>query len=213
MSVRKRKWTTRAGEVKEAWVVDYVDQEGDRHIKTFDKKKDADAYAAQTGVDVRAGTHTAASKSITVAKAVDDWINESIANGLERSTVAQYQQHAKHINARMGSLKIANLTTYRVKQFRIDLTTASDEFPNAMSKALARKVLTSLKSILSVAQENGRVAQNVALALDNRRKRRHGTTNRNEKKKLVVGVDIPTPAEIKQIIASANTSGACALSC
>jgi hypothetical protein len=31
MSVRKRKWTTSKGEAKEAWIVDYVDQQGERH--------------------------------------------------------------------------------------------------------------------------------------------------------------------------------------
>ena len=35
MSVRKRVWTTRKGETKEAWIVDYVDQQGDRHIHTL----------------------------------------------------------------------------------------------------------------------------------------------------------------------------------
>ena len=32
MSVRKRTWTTRKGEMKEAWVVDYADQNGKRHL-------------------------------------------------------------------------------------------------------------------------------------------------------------------------------------
>jgi integrase len=45
-----------------AWVVDYVDQQGHRHIQTFERKKDADAAAQQTAIDVRAGVHTAASK-------------------------------------------------------------------------------------------------------------------------------------------------------
>jgi integrase len=39
VSVRKRKWTTRRGEVKEAWLVDYVDQQKKRHQRTFDKKR------------------------------------------------------------------------------------------------------------------------------------------------------------------------------
>jgi hypothetical protein len=34
MSVRKRAWTTSKGETKEAWIVDYVDQKGERHIST-----------------------------------------------------------------------------------------------------------------------------------------------------------------------------------
>ena len=35
MSVRKRTWTTSKGERKEAWIVDYSDQDGDRHIRSF----------------------------------------------------------------------------------------------------------------------------------------------------------------------------------
>jgi len=41
--VRRRVWTTKGGERSEAWVVDYVDQHGRRHIKTFKQKKRADA--------------------------------------------------------------------------------------------------------------------------------------------------------------------------
>ena len=69
MSVRKRSWTGGDGETKEAWVVDYRDQQGARHIKTFARKRDADAYHASVAVDVRAGTHTAESKSLTVTEA------------------------------------------------------------------------------------------------------------------------------------------------
>jgi hypothetical protein len=33
-----------------AWVVDYVDQQGHRHIQTFERKKDADAAAQQPAI-------------------------------------------------------------------------------------------------------------------------------------------------------------------
>jgi hypothetical protein len=39
MSVRKRSWTTRKGENKEAWVVNYTDQQGRRVLRTFARKK------------------------------------------------------------------------------------------------------------------------------------------------------------------------------
>ena len=35
MSVRKRAWITSKGSQREAWVVDYVDQNGERHLETF----------------------------------------------------------------------------------------------------------------------------------------------------------------------------------
>jgi integrase len=87
MSVRKRTWTTRQGEAKEAWVVDYFDQEGDRHIATFARKRDADEHSAKVRVDVRAGMHTAPSKSVTVAEASESWIKRVAAEGRERGTL------------------------------------------------------------------------------------------------------------------------------
>ena len=114
MSVRKRKWTTAKGETREAWIVDYVDQQGDRHIETFERKKEADAYHDQVGVDVRAGLHTAPTKSPTVRQAAE-------LEGREASTLAQYRQHARHITERIGNYKLANLTTPGLNKFRDDL--------------------------------------------------------------------------------------------
>jgi len=41
MSVRKRKWTTKKGVAKFAFVLDYVDQHGKRHIETYRTEKGA----------------------------------------------------------------------------------------------------------------------------------------------------------------------------
>jgi integrase len=187
MSVRKRTWKTRTGESKEAWIVDYA-QDGERHIKTFARKKEADAYAQQIGVDIRAGVHTPVSKSITVAQAAEDWIKSIALEGREASTLAQYRQHARHITDRIGSYKLAGLTTPRLNTFRDDLLTT-------MSRAMARKVLSSLKSLLRDAQRLGNVAQNVALGV-----KRIDADKRGEGR-LKIGVDIPSPDEIKALIA------------
>jgi integrase len=191
MSVRKRTWTTAMGEIKAAWIVDYTDQDGDRHIETFKRKKEADAFHAQVGVDVRAGTHTAPSKSITVKEATEDWIKSVALEKREASTLAQYRQHARHITDRIGNMRLANLTTPRLNTFR-------DELLTAMSRAMARKVMSSLKSLLKDAQRRGNVAQNVALAV-----KRIDADKRGEHR-LKVGVDIPTPEEIKAILAAAG---------
>ena len=188
MSVRKRRWTTRSGEAKEAWIVDYS-QDGQRHIETFKRKKDADAFAQQAGVDIRAGTHTPASKSITVAQAAEDWIKSVELEGREASTIAQYRQHGRHITDRMGSQKLAKLTTPRVNMFRDDLLAS-------MSRAMARKVLSSLKSLLRDAQRRGNVAQNVALGV------KRIDADKRAEGRLKIGVDIPTADEIKALIAA-----------
>jgi hypothetical protein len=70
---RKRTWTNSKG-VQTAWIVEYPDQNGKRHLKTFKRQKDADAWLAQTKVDVKAGTHTPDRGSITVLETVDRWV-------------------------------------------------------------------------------------------------------------------------------------------
>jgi integrase len=192
MSVRKRVWTTRLGEPREAWVVDYFDQAGERHIATFARKKDADEHHAKVRVDVKAGMHTAHSKSITVAQAGQNWITYVEREGRERATVQGYRQHVDlHINPRLGRLRLSSLTMPRISAFRDDL------LASGISRATASKVLTSLKSLLKDAQRRGNVAQNVArdvsIGLDKRGKRR-----------LKVGVDIPTPDEIKRLLDAAK---------
>src|SRR5262249_54434860 len=137
MSVRKRAWTTRKGEQKESWIVDYVDQDGDRHIETFGRKKDADEYQATVKVDVRKGMHTAPSKSATVAEACDAWISRVAADGRERTTLDQYRNHVRvHILPRLGRTKLASMTPKAVEAFRDDLLAN-------LSRPLARKILTS----------------------------------------------------------------------
>jgi hypothetical protein len=156
MSVRKRTWKNAAGEAQEAWVVDYVDGQGKRHIETFAKKKDADARHAVVKVDVSKGTHTPANRSITVAQAANDWIAYIELEGRERATVAQYRIHVvHHIVPRIGAEKLATLTAPRINAFR-------DELVRDLSRVMAKKVLVSLKSLLKDAQRRGNVAQNVA---------------------------------------------------
>jgi integrase len=185
MSVRKRRWVTSKGEPKEAWIVDYSDQDGDRVLKTFERMRDAEAYHATVRVDVRHGVHVAPSKSQTVAETAERWLKRVEADGRERTTVRQYRQHVNlHIVPRIGGIKLANLTPARVETFRDDLLAN-------MSRALARKVLTSLKSLLKAAKRS-HLAAGASI----------GRHKRSERK-LEVGRDIPTPEEIKRLLHAA----------
>jgi integrase len=186
MSVRKRIWTTRSGEAKEAFIVDYFDQDGDRHIRTFERKKDADAHHATVKVAVRQGLHSAPSKSITVAEACEAWIKRVEADGRERTTVRQYRQHVDiHIAPRLGKVKLAHLTPKNIETFRDDLL-------QRVSRPLARKVLTSLKSLLR-ASKHAHVAADVSIK-----------RNKRGEVRLEVGRDVPTPGEIKRLITAAK---------
>ena len=187
MSVRKRTWRTRKGEYREAWIVDYVDQQGDQHIKHFARKKEADEYQATVKVDVRKGLHVAPSKSPTVSEAAEIWHGRVQANGMngdgpaERSTLRQYRQHIDlHIVPRIGQVKVGELTTTAIEGFRDDLFAA-------LSRPLARKVFTSFKSILK-ANKCGHLAADVSIGRDKRRRR------------LEAARDFPTPEQVKRLM-------------
>src|SRR5438445_257570 len=121
MSVRKRTWTVK-GIRREAWIVDYVDTAGKRRQKTFAKKKLADAFGLQTGVEVRDGVHVADAASVIVKQAGAAWIATTELAGRERSTVEQYRQHLDlHIVPLIGTDKLTALTAPKVRKFEDDL--------------------------------------------------------------------------------------------
>jgi len=108
------------------------------------------------------------------------------AEGRERGTLAQYGQHVNlHIAPRIGKLKLAHLTPAKVEAFRDDLLAN-------LSRPMARKVLTSLKSLLKAAK-HAHLAADVSV----------GRSKRSERR-LEVGRDIPAPAEIKRLVDAAK---------
>jgi len=198
MSIRKRTWRTGKGVEKTAWVVDYVDTKGKRRLKTFAKKKSADGFAATAKVEVREGTHVADSASVAVKQAGAFWIASCEAAGLERSTINQYQQHVDlHITLLIGDVLLSKLSVPGVRSFEDELRAGG------RSPAMVRKIRTSLGSLLADAQERGLVGRNVVRERSRaRHKGKERRQERRQKGKLKVGVDIPTPVEIRAIVAA-----------
>jgi integrase len=196
MSVRKREWITRKGECKQAWIVDYIDQNGKRHIETFQRKKDADAQEAKVRVDIGKGVHVAPSESPTVAAAAQQWLARVKAEGREPSTLQGYEQHLRaYIVPQLGRVKLAKLTALTVEGFRDQLLQQVEERSGGkrpLSRATARKVLISLKSLLKSAKV-AHVAADVRIAASNRDRR------------LEPGRDFPESGEIKRLLAAATT--------
>ncbi|HUN43672.1 MAG TPA: site-specific integrase, partial [Acetobacteraceae bacterium] len=121
-TVRKRSWTTAKGERKAAWIADYTDQAGKRHIETFATKKAADAWLVTTRHEVVRGIHTPERDSATVAEAGRLWLERGEREGLERSALDKYRNHLEmHITPRIGAVKLARLTAPMGEKFRDDL--------------------------------------------------------------------------------------------
>lgn len=161
----------------------------------FDKKRDAEQFLLTARTEVREGAHVAHSASATVSEAGKLWITARTRAGRGQTTIAQYQQHLDHhIVPFIGNEKLTSLTAPLLRKFEDRLL---DE---GRSKPMVRKVLVSLGSLLADAQERGLVARNVVRDMRGRRGSSDTPAEKRAKGKLRVGVDIPSPQEIKAIV-------------
>jgi integrase len=191
-TIRKRVLRSeKTGEVTTTrWLVDYKDQSGKRRFQTFDTKREAEAARVRIEGEIAQGVHTPENTSITIAQAAELWIQRSELERLEISTLRQYRNHANlHIKPLIGGKKLAQISTPTVEAFR-------DELLKKSSRPMARKVLASLKSIITEAQRRGLVAHNAAVPVKVDVKKR-------ESGKLAVGRDIPSKNEVQAILATA----------
>ena len=208
MSIRKRVWSS--GETTTtAWIVDYTSTDPAtgkrrRHNKNFPTKNAArEWWESHAAPAIRMGTHTAPSQSPTVAEAAELWLRRVELDQRERSTFDQYAGHVTHhVKPLLGEKKLADLTRPGIEDFRDQLLNrqwARDDtsVEHKISRTTAKKVLTSLKSVLREAQRRGLVAQNVAehVRID---------TGKRTQRRPEVGQDIPSPEEIRAILAAAS---------
>jgi len=202
MSVRKHRWVTKNGEEREAWLADFSDGAGVRHVKFFKTKAAAKAHCEKVGVDKRAGIYTAPTK-ITVKQAAEDWIRFVKGEKREAATIAEYRNLVdRHIVPRLGATKLSSLTHARVQKFRDELLDRDNG--GVVSRRLARRVLGGLKAILKDARRRGNVAQNVALDVN-------VELSKRDRAKLKIGVDVPTAEEIGRVLRAAPDGRARAL--
>jgi integrase len=183
--VFKRETQKKDGSITVAWVADYFDNERVRRYKAFAKKSDATAYLVTVAGEIATGRHVARSQSITIKQAAENWLRRVEADGREPSTIRQYRQHKDlHIVPKIGAIKLADLTNKRIEVFRDDLL-------KDLSRPMARKVLTSLKSILKVAKVS-HLADDVSIGRDTRKRR------------LDAGRDFPTADEVRRLVEAAQ---------
>src|ERR1051325_11594066 len=166
MKIRKRSWTTTSG-IQTAWIVDYYDAEGNRQRPQFKKQAEAKQWRRRIEADLDAGTHVPDSKTATIGEAAQLWLNRTETESLEESTKRQYRTHVDlHIcqfgeegftinGVKLAEIKLSRLTKPQIEKFRDHLLTHN-------SRAMARKILVSFKSILNEARRQGLIARNPA---------------------------------------------------
>ena len=213
MSIRKRTWKTSKGETREGWVVDYADQLGKRRLKSFDKKKQAEAFRATATTEIRRGTHVADSASATVAEAADRWLEECRRpaadddEALEPATVDSYEQQVRlHIKPLLGKLKLSHLTPAVLGDFQSRLRRGEipgEPEPRPRSASMVRRVTRTLGTLVGFAQDKGLgVAHNAVRELSRRKSSRKRKHDARHETKVLVGRDYPSRNEIKAFVAA-----------
>lgn len=197
MSVRKRRWIDPKGIEKEAWVAAYTDSQGVRRLKTFQRKKDADAFEANATVQVAEGTHVPDSVSVSVATAAEKWLASCTSAGLERSTIDMYRNHVElHIKPFLGRSLVSKVTVPAVRAFQDTLR------GEGRSPSMVKRVTVSLGCILADAQERGLAVRNAVREMGRRKAGKERQSERRQKARLRVGEHIPSPTEIAKILQS-----------
>ncbi|MCW2248321.1 integrase [Azospirillum fermentarium] len=188
-TVKKRTWTSATGTKGEGWQVRYTDQFGKDRSKSFDRKKEAEEFAATVTIQVKQGLHIPNSQSVTVREAAEVWL-EAVKNGrngrppAEESTLGQYRSHIdNHIVPFLGGVRLTQLTTPQVAYFRDEL------LRNGRSRVMTRKILTSLKGMLNEAMTRGMIGANTALPVK--------IINSGREDSKVV---IPSKAEVRALV-------------
>lgn len=122
----------------------------------------------------------------TISDAAVIWLDRCTLEQLERATLHSYRGHVKnHIEPKIGHLLLKELTAVNVRDFL-------DRMLRDSTRAMAKKCLTTLRSIISAAQERGLVLHNVARDVKLRRSERHDPER-----------VFPTKDEVRALIANA----------
>jgi integrase len=179
--VRKRSWTTAAGETRTAWAVDFTDVAGIRQRKQFRTKGAADTFRVETEGQLRAGTFRPDADKTTLKEVAEQYIEH--VKGRSRRGERFSRRHLAMVEGRIwnyicpdakrreakkgvrratiftegvGGTKLAHLTPPVVDAFRDRLRDAGVSVP------MTRKILGSLHTILEFAVRKNFVAVNSA---------------------------------------------------
>ncbi len=180
-SIRKR--TLPSGATR--WQLDYKDAQGARRHKDFEFQWQAKAHETTVRGEIRDGLHVPDSTSITVAEAGEIWLQQVKLKQREAGTIRNYRLHLdRHIKPLIGGRKLSRLTRPMVEAFK-------DRLLGTHSWILAKKVISSLSSLLSESQRRGLIVQNAAAGVKVEK-----IGERHEE-----GIKFPSKNEVQRIIA------------
>jgi integrase len=200
MAVKKREWTNKDGSKGTAYQVGYNDSSGKWRTKTYDRKKEADAFFETTKREVRLGVHVTDQDTVTVRVAGKKWLITCELEGLASSTRKQYAGHVNNhiVPVRLGDKNPIILGEVLLTRLsRPLITDFRDYLLKENSHATARKIWVSFKAMLSDAEARGLIGHNPAASIFIKE------DERGHMQDMALRV-FPQPAEIRAIIEAAT---------
>lgn len=199
-TIKKRTWTTAAGEARSAWQLSYIDGKGLRHRLQFPTKGEADRERIRVEGEIAEGVHVADRESITVLDAarafVRDFEDLVEARKRERTTLEMYDQHVRlHIAPfAVASVRLSRLGGPECAAFAADLEAAR-------SDDMARRVFVTFRAVIKFAIRKGWVRINAAKDISVRTAGARVAASGDAPK---ARVDAPPKAAIRALIAAAE---------
>ena len=181
-TIRKRSGSPTA-RPKTAWICDYADQHGTRRLKRSRPGNKPTPGSSRRAIRWRPAPIPPNRTSATLGEALELWLQRAVAEGLEPRRLSSTASIAPISSPLIvAETKLAKITTgsRRAAARRSAAPTPADGGQGA----------GDFKSALKDAERRGLVAQNVAAGTAIQRR---SATSR----KLEVGVDVPTPDEVK----------------
>jgi integrase len=201
MAVKKREWTNTDGSTGTAYQVGYNDSSGKWRTKTFNRKKNADAFFETTKREVRLGVHISDRDTVTVRVGCEKWLITCELEGLASATRKQYAGHVNNhiVPAKLGDRNPITLGDVLLTRLSRSLVTDfRDHLLKTNSRATARKIWVSFKAMLSDAEGRVLIGHNPASSIFIKE------DERGHMQDMALRV-FPQPAEIRAIIEAATS--------
>lgn len=194
--IRKRSWTTKAGERRTAWQLNYVDRNGNLQQKQFGTKREADDERIRVEGQIARGVHVPDKRSITVADAakafLSDFENLVETGKRARITLKGYDQH---VRLHLLPFEIAKSKISRLNG--PDCVSYARELESNRSDDLAQRVFSTFRMIIDYSLGQGWIGSNPAQAVSVRTAPGWDTDDEP--------LDIPSLATLKKVLQVSST--------
>ncbi len=132
------------GSTLRRWQLDYVDSDGRRHRKNFERKRDADAERIRIERELQTGTHIPDTASRTVLQGLEAWLDhvDMLARAGRRSVIT-WEKYRSHVRTHIAMRPIAGVLLSKLRP--ADVAAFGEQLEHTLSPAMARKVWATFR--------------------------------------------------------------------